>query len=344
MDPFPTDPDAPREADFPREGAPGAQARALLDWAVRAPSSHNSQPWRFRLDGEGGIELFADRTRALPVVDPEDRELTISCGAALGHLEDAARGFGLRATVTPEAPGPGEDRLARIAVVSDAPPEAAERARLAAIPARRTNRGPYAAEPLPDGLADQMAEQAAAFGVSLRAAGAEAREAAAELAAEGDRRQFADPAFRRELAAWVHSWRLGSRDGMTSAGFGVPDVLAPAARLALRSFDMGGGVAAADAARIREGAPGLWLLATPGDAAPDWLATGRALSRLTLELTARGLSASYLNPPVERAELRPQLAEAFGTRDRPQLLLRIGRATEPAPATPRRPVSELLLD
>jgi hypothetical protein len=40
------------------------------------------------------IVMYADRTRALPVVDPEDRELTISCGAALSHLLLAIRHFG----------------------------------------------------------------------------------------------------------------------------------------------------------------------------------------------------------------------------------------------------------
>jgi len=56
------------------------QARALLDAAILAPSSHNTQPWRFAVR-ERTIDLYADRTRALPVNDPDDRELTISrCG------------------------------------------------------------------------------------------------------------------------------------------------------------------------------------------------------------------------------------------------------------------------
>ncbi|WP_229440580.1 hypothetical protein [Massilia sp. BSC265] len=54
-----------------------------------APSSHNTQPWLFRM-AESSIDLFADRTRALPVNDPDDRELTISCGCALMHLRIAA--------------------------------------------------------------------------------------------------------------------------------------------------------------------------------------------------------------------------------------------------------------
>ena len=68
--------------------------RDAVRGAVRAPSSHNTQPWLFRLVGDDALELYADRTRALPVVDPRDRELTISCGAALFHVRAALRGPG----------------------------------------------------------------------------------------------------------------------------------------------------------------------------------------------------------------------------------------------------------
>src|SRR3712207_1323163 len=65
---------------FPPDAAPTELLRAAVGYAIRAPSSHNTQPWRFRIT-DGAVELFADRTRALAVVDPHDRELTISCGA-----------------------------------------------------------------------------------------------------------------------------------------------------------------------------------------------------------------------------------------------------------------------
>jgi nitroreductase len=65
----------------------------LVGKAVLAPSSHNTQPWFFLL-GKPHIDLLADRTRALPVNDPEDRELTISCGCALMNLLLAAAASG----------------------------------------------------------------------------------------------------------------------------------------------------------------------------------------------------------------------------------------------------------
>lgn len=88
-------------------------ALSLLDLAVRAPSSHNTQPWVFRFHSDG-VELLADRTRALPVNDPDDRELVVSCGAALFHLRIAALHLGLSAKTTPLPDERDPDLLARV--------------------------------------------------------------------------------------------------------------------------------------------------------------------------------------------------------------------------------------
>jgi hypothetical protein len=59
----------------------------FLRYAILAPSIHNTQPWSFRIENNNTIELYADRKRALPVLDPIGRELTISCGIVLGYLQ-----------------------------------------------------------------------------------------------------------------------------------------------------------------------------------------------------------------------------------------------------------------
>ncbi|MBO0784056.1 MAG: hypothetical protein J2P37_35060, partial [Ktedonobacteraceae bacterium] len=73
------------EEDFPKTGTPGEQLRFLLNYALLAPSEYNTQPWLFRVK-ENVIELYADTSRRLPVVDPDGREMIISCGAACYNL------------------------------------------------------------------------------------------------------------------------------------------------------------------------------------------------------------------------------------------------------------------
>ncbi len=54
------------------------KAKALIDYAAKAPSGHNSQPWKFTVKGNG-IAIHPDFSCALPVVDPDYRELFIAC-------------------------------------------------------------------------------------------------------------------------------------------------------------------------------------------------------------------------------------------------------------------------
>jgi nitroreductase len=87
------DPRLVREGDFPAQGTPTEQWSFLLNYALLAPSEYNTQPWLFRLQDDS-VEMYADYTRGLPVVDPHNRELLISCGAACYNLRLAARHFG----------------------------------------------------------------------------------------------------------------------------------------------------------------------------------------------------------------------------------------------------------
>jgi hypothetical protein len=59
------------ERDFPSAGSNHDKLKFFVSYAVLAPSSHNTQPWLFDIS-DSTISLFADRTIALPVVDPEE--------------------------------------------------------------------------------------------------------------------------------------------------------------------------------------------------------------------------------------------------------------------------------
>lgn len=330
------------ESTYPRSGTARERMRFLIRYAVLAPSGHNTQPWLFRLSGDGA-DLIADRLRCLPVVDPFDRALAISCGAALGHLCASMRFFGHEPVIDllPAAGDP--DLLARVSFGAPKTPSAIDGERFRALTRRRTTRRAYPDEPLPAGLKARLIAAAEAEGCELAVVDSrEEKLALAGLVAEGDRAQFGDPAFRRELASWVHSRRSATRDGMSGAAFGMPDVLSAIGSLVIRTFDMGQGQGARDE-EVAVGSPALLVLATPEDRPEHWLRAGMALSSILLDVTAAGWTSAYLNQPVEVHALRPRLGEAAGLTGFPQLLFRIGRAPLIDPAV-RRPVSEVVIE
>jgi hypothetical protein len=319
-------------AQFPTTGTPAEKLRFLVGYAILAPSSHNAQPWLFGLSQEA-LCLYADRTRALPVVDPEDRELTISCGAALGTLRVALHHFGYAGQVElfPDPHDP--DLLARVRLGRKRPPAPSDTALFDAIPTRHTNRQPFEQPEVPSALQTELEGDACTEGAWLQLVqGPAARNAVADLVAEGDRMQWADPRFRRELAAWIHPRRQGN--GLSGYAFGIGPLI-------VRTFDMGKGQAAKDE-QLAAGSPVLAILGTDGDSVADWLTAGQALSCVLLRAAVDGVASSFLNQPIEVEELRPRLRDTIGHTGFPQLLLRMGYGPAIPPA-PRRPVSAVLL-
>ena len=188
------------ESGFPSKGDPSDKLRFLLNYAILAPSSHNSQPWLFKVVGEN-LELHADRTRALPVVDPEDRELVMSCGAALLNLRIAFRHYGYECPVQILPDPHNADLLARIGFGNKQEPTAEENLLFGAILKRRTNRMPFENRKVPEELLVKLQQSAKKEGAWLYVIKEEdERNKMADLIADADRMQMADGRFRRRIS------------------------------------------------------------------------------------------------------------------------------------------------
>lgn len=316
------------------------QARQVVEAAARAPSVHNTQPWRFAAD-DTAVSVYADRTRALSQQDPEGRELMISCGAATLHALLGVRGLGREAALH-WLPEPGEpDLLARVLVGRQQDMSDSERRLLEAVAVRHTDRSAFAPEPVPDRLIEQLRRAVESEGCWL--AVPERAEDIVELevlASRADRLLRQDAAFGQEIAAWV---RPGERPAE-----GVPADALPGhgqgrgTSLPLRDFDP---VAAGPAPEQPPAAerPLLLVLGTDGDSPPEWLQAGAALAAVLLTATAAGLVANPQTAVLEVPSLRQQLGARLGLVGRPQMLLRVGWPTGAgSPRTGRRPVPDLV--
>ena len=338
-----------KETDFPKSGSLSEKMNFLLRYAILAPSGHNTQPWLFKIVGNNVIEVYADRSRALPLVDPDDRELLISCGAALYHLRLAANHFGIADEVLllPDKDN-NPDLLARIALKENAEGTIKRQVEndaslFEAITKRRSNRSPFENRGLPKDLLASLKDSAKEYGAWLDVVDDEQRKnALAYLISQGDRIQLSDKRFRRELAAWIHPNRSKSRDGMPAYAHGMTsDIASHLGPFLIRTFDMGKGQAAKDK-ELASGSPVLAVLGTEADEPLNWIQTGQALGGILLQARAANVWTSYMNQPIEVSELRPKLLQALGRATGfPQVLMRMGYGKEVKP-TPRRDIEEVI--
>lgn len=329
-------------ASFPRGGSDAEIWEFVLRYAVRAPSGHNTQPWRFAIS-DGLLHLYADRSRRLPVVDPEDRALVISCGAALAHLGVALRHFGYAGDLTPFPDPTDPDLLATVGLGRARTPEPGDHELFEAISTRHTHRAAFDSRPIPHPILAQLKRDTQQTGATVHVfIGDEPQAVLAKLVAEGDRTQFSDAGFRRELAAWVRPNRTRRPDGVPGYAFGISDLPSMLGPTMIATFDTGAKQSKKDE-QLALTAPALMVLSTAGDTPANWLDAGRAVAVLLLRATGYGLAASFLNQPIEVPALRVRLREVLGSSDSPQLLLRMGYGTTDRP-TPRRTVDDVLDD
>jgi nitroreductase len=327
--------------DFPAGSFASDQLEFLLGYAILAPSTHNTQPWLFRINAMD-VELFADRRRTLNVVDPEGRELILSCGAALLNLQIAAEYFGhtYRVEVLPEPAQP--DLLARFHLGLEGETRGEDIVLFHAITQRHTSRQAFEDRAVPEELLRAFEVAANEYGAWLQIIREEPlRQAVADLVAEGDRQQWANKAFRAEVALWARAKPEAHGDGLPMTLAGVKDWLTFAGPSLIRTFDRGGGQAASDR-DIALRSPVLAVLGTSTEDIPGWLSGGQALQRVLLGAQAEEVRASILNQPIEIPELRAKLVETLKCPGYPQVLLRIGYGPE-APPTPRRSVRDVLI-
>lgn len=305
----------------------------LVAAAVRAPSVHNTQPWSFIL-GPGVVEVHADPTRMLPVIDPAMRELAISCGAAVFNLRVAAAHAGRASRVWPAADARGA-HLATMALLGRRVRTGVEQRLYSALLRRRTSRRPFLPRGVPAPFRAALAEAAYAEHARLWFPDRRARTHLLAVTRQADQRQRADPAYCAELSAWTTTdARRG--DGVNSHAFGP--ISAPGS-LPVRDFGL---TRSSDrrGPELFEGDPTLAVLATETDTRADWVQAGQALQRVLLVATLQGLSTSFLNQALEYVELRSAVRRA----DRvgiPQVILRIGYG-HPTPPSRRRPVRDVI--
>jgi hypothetical protein len=314
-------------------------ARAVIALANRAPSVHNSQPWRWRVESSS-IDLFADPDRALPATDPDSRDLRLSCGAALHHLRVALLAAGLGATVH-RLPDPANPMHLAAVETHSGRPSPDDLALARAIENRRSDRRVFSSWPVPPEMLTVLIRAAADEGALLTVLDRESdRHAAARLIEHAAVEQALTPDTAKETAEWTGRGR-GAREGVPAAN--VP--AEPAGAVPVRNF-AGGEQPQALLGRSESDGTVLALLSTPGDRAVDQLRAGEGLSAVLLAATRFGLATDPISQPLEVPATRAQLQSALlGGAAAPQVLLRLGWApmsTIPVPQTGRRPLADTI--
>jgi len=327
-----------------RHGKPAAGDKAallheLVRYATLAPSSHNTQCWKFRLE-DGSISILPDLSRRCPAVDPDDHHLFVSLGCAAENLIQAALANGLMGHAGVDATGGNALRVAL------EPTNPVASALFQAIPERQSTRGEYDGQPLARQELELLVKAGTSNGVQvILLTERQAMETVLEYVVQGNTAQINDPAFVSELKQWIRfsgedAVRTG--DGLYAASSGNPSVPAWLGSPLFGLFFTPKSENDKYAKHVRSSAGiAIFVSDTPGPA--QWVEVGRCYERFALQSAALGIRNAMLNQPVEVSTLRPQFADFLGVgKRRPDLVVRFGRGPK-LPSSLRRPVRAVLV-
>ncbi|MGW0817718.1 Acg family FMN-binding oxidoreductase [Streptomyces viridiviolaceus] len=312
----------------------------LVHDATAAPSLHNAQPWRFRyFQGSRTFHLRAQPERAVTHTDPHGRALHIGCGAALMNLRVAAVHGGWHPQ-TRLLPDPRDAELLACVQLTALGGNSGLGVLYPAIHRRHTSRYPFEERDLPPAVQTALADAARDEGASLTFPTGWHLDEVLELAREAEARTVTDPGRTGDLAQWTHGgipFSDTESEGVPLYAFGPRKL---GGRAPTRDFAGDRPVAGRTAAEF-EHHPHLALLSTEGDRPLDWLRAGQAMERVLLLATLQGLSSSFATQALEWADLRWPLRDPVTGTGQVQMVLRLGYGP-PGPATPRRPILEVL--
>jgi hypothetical protein len=319
---------------------------AALEVAIRAPSIHNTQPWRWRLDDDG-LVLLADRERQLRVADPDGHSMMLSCGAALCLTEVGLRATGhdIETTVLPDRSEP--DVLARFRTIGRGDAAESDVTLAEVALRRRSDRRPFSRDTVTPDELDTVQRAGSDDHAWVDCPTSEDQRVTLAVAVSwADQIQKHDEALREEMGRWIHDPDVhGEPEGVSVESFPhTSDDEPRRIDVPVRDFEEGvTGRQLIERDVIEK--PLIAVVLTEFDNPRDHLAAGHSMMRLMLRAELLGLSTCPLSQAVDFAAFRTRVQGLMNWVGYPQMMLRVGHPIAPKSqlaVTPRRPVSAVL--
>lgn len=315
--------------------------KKMIEYAVKAPSGHNTQPWKFRL-GSDRIEIIPDFSKTLPVVDADNRELFISLGCAVENLCIGASNFRYQSDMQIAEDGTITVLLTRS---DDVVPDSLIRQ----IAVRQTNRNIYDYKIIENDVLERclsVMSNRNELQIHCWKNGTAQFDTITNCIIKGNILQMENKNFTDELKYWMRYNKKDSeskQDGLSYDVFGAPNLPKFISKPAMSAFLNSEKQNKGDKKKI-ESSSHFVLFTTANNQISDWIKLGRYMQRFLLISTQENIAHSYMNQPCEVIGLRDELRQKLPVNNAfPQIILRIGYAAK-APYSKRKDIEKVIVD
>lgn len=314
---------------------PKDKIHLLLRYAILAPSTHNTQPWLFKI-GKDYCDIFFDKSKKLPHTDKKNRNLYISLGCLIENLAIASKRFNV---YRKEEIILKDNHIARIYFdFSDKKIKVNNKFLylLEAIPLRQNRRGIFESKKVQDSLYLYLKKIAKEYSHTSAQIITDKiqRNQIVHLTVRGMQLASKDLNFRKELATWINSNISSKKEGMPGYVFKLPLLPSLIFPFLLKIFNLGK-INGKLIQKNMESASAICVITTKDDDKNAWLQAGRLAERLLLEIQAQKAHTTINVAAIEVEQLRGELQHVFDTKEHPHFLFTIGYMKGLQKSTPR---------
>ncbi len=322
---------------------------SILEYGVMAPSTHNTQPWKFSISNDG-VEIYLDQTRMLPQADPHMRDAFISIGCLIENISIAATAKGYNAQVgiyNPELNSTKPVTTISFSKNGDSA-ETPSRALFDTIPKRVNSRGLFTKEVIPlSAIESEITSMThdgyfAMHSVTMVTEQSQLN-SIAQLTEEGIVEAHHSDAFREEMSHWMPPALSKRKNGLQWYSLHMPFSLSFFIAKIIKKKDMGHVLAKKSADCVRSAQVGLAFTANEENPA-TWMAVGRSAEHLMLFIQSLGFHTSIYVGGIEIGNRAKDFAQLLGGEGKPQFFFVAGKISTPHKVSPRESVASKLLN
>lgn len=302
---------------------------------VLAPSSHNSQPWHIDVTSDKTILVSPDYSRALPVADSNNRQLTESLGCCVQYITLTAEALGIRMDVNFDP-----KTLASAISLDFTHSGNINKTLLDALISRHTNRYAYTDRKLPEDFLE-WAKSLSTESISVNLVlDKQLIIEFGKLAVLSEIEAMEDNSFREELSHYVKSNYTNSYFGIPAFGMGIPSIISLFIPFLIKKRNLAKINEKNDIKKFSEKTPAFLVIKSSEDGPDDWFMVGRLFTRIAIEGAKSGITTNPAAATIQIGNNYKILQNLLGSTQRPQFFSRIGFASKIMPHSPRKPLGK----
>jgi len=315
----------------------------LLEFAIRAPSTHNSQPWLFKL-GDSSCDIYLNPEKRLPKADPTERDIFISLGCCIENLIIVSGYYGVLKQVKFYNKN-SKNLVAKIVFDFLSPRKEIKSLKglVTAITYRSNSRGLFNSKKIESRIINRIKKILGGFDLKIHCI--DDRETIVKLAgytAKGLLMAHSDKEFRKEMADWIIGNNSSRLEGIPTYSMKVPNIISPIFPLLIKQINLGKILSRLNFKSIAS-APLVCVITAKKNSSRNWLKVGQLAESVMLELNKNNIKTSIYLASVEMDGLYRKVMNVLGTTYKPQFVFCAGYMDEKFKPTPRIPLEEKIL-